>query len=98
MRRYMMGQDDAITALVMRGACIDLETSQGRTALIMASISGDTLAIRTLVAAGADPNYENGKGYTALGGAVQVETRVCKHGIRRPSPWASDSMPVCDTL
>ena len=32
------------------------------------------------------------------GGAVQVDTRVCKHGIRRPSPWVSDSMPVCDTL
>jgi len=34
------------------------------------------------------------------GRAVQVETRVCKHGIRRPSLWVSDSMqpPVCDTL
>jgi len=32
------------------------------------------------------------------GRVVQVETRVCKHGIRRPSPWVSDSMPVRDTL
>ena len=28
------------------------------------------------------------------GRAVQVEPRVCKHGIRRPSPWVSHSMPV----
>ena len=34
----------------------------------------------------------------APGRAVQVETRVYKHGIRRPVPWVSDSMPVCDTL
>ena len=68
----MMGQDDAITSLVTRGARIDLETSQGRTALIMAAISGDVIAVRTLVAAGADPNYENSKGYTALGWAAEM--------------------------
>jgi hypothetical protein len=32
------------------------------------------------------------------GGAVQVESHVCKHGIRRPLLWVSDSKPVCDTL
>jgi hypothetical protein len=35
---------------------------------------------------------------THLGGALQVETRVCKHGIRHPSPWVSDSTPVCDAM
>jgi ankyrin repeat protein len=38
----------------------------------MAAISGDTLAIRTLVAAGADPNFENAKGYTALVWAAEM--------------------------
>jgi len=31
-------------------------------------------------------------------GAVHVETCIDKHGIRRPSLWVSDSMPMCDTL
>ena len=30
--------------------------------------------------------------------AVQVEIRVCKHAMRRPSLWVSDSTPVRDTL
>ena len=29
---------------------------------------------------------------------VRVESRVCKHGIRRPLPLVSDSTPVCDTV
>jgi len=32
------------------------------------------------------------------GKAVRLDPRVCKHGIRRPSHWVSDSMPVCDNL
>ena len=37
---------------------------------------------------------------TLHGRAVQLEPRVCKHGMRRPSPWVSDSMQprVCHTL
>eukprot|EP00976_Prorocentrum_cordatum_P033979 691782-Prorocentrum_minimum.AAC.1 len=38
----------------------------------MAAIAGDTVAIKTLVACGADPNYENSRSYTALAWAAEM--------------------------
>jgi len=38
------------------------------------------------------------RAYARHGRTVQVEPRVCKHGIRHPSPLVSDSMPMRDTL
>ena len=47
-------------------ACPNFETEQGTTALLSASYSGQTYAIRCLLREGCDPNYKNMNGRTAL--------------------------------
>jgi len=44
------------------------------------------------------PPREGVAGVDSIGRAVQVETRVCMHGIKRPSLWVSVSRPVRDAL
>ncbi|MCX5925139.1 MAG: ankyrin repeat domain-containing protein [Candidatus Dependentiae bacterium] len=60
------GDDELITMLLNRGACIDAETFDGSTALIEASEHGHSIIVKKLLDRGADINKKDIYGHTAL--------------------------------
>lgn len=60
------GDENAVSALLARGANANESTSGGRTALILAVIHGHTNLVQLLVKAGADPQLRDNLGLNAI--------------------------------
>lgn len=70
----LKSEPESMTALVQRGANVELENSNGRTALMEAAASGRSGSISTLIEyCYANPNHESQLGMTAL-------MLACVHG------------------
>jgi hypothetical protein len=77
------GAIDVLKVLVAAAEFHDFETREFETVMQATARMGHSDLIREL---------------SNLGREVQVGTHVCTQVITRPSPWVSNSMPVCDTL
>ncbi len=71
----MEGDPDIISALLAKGAMVDVRNSFGATPLMLAAGSGHLEAVRRLLAAGAQPRATDNSGDTAL-----------QHALKHPKP------------
>jgi len=66
LRAATLGEPDSIGVLLKAGARVDIESSDGTTALMMAARSGVPDSVKLLIAAGANPAKKNASGWTAM--------------------------------
>lgn len=66
LRAATLGEPDSIGVLLKAGARVDIESSDGTTALMMAARSGVPDSVKLLIAAGANPAKKNASGWMAM--------------------------------
>jgi len=83
-----------VTQLVQRGANLEAKTGIGNTALLLASSTGVSDVVQTLLWLGADPNATNNRGFGVWQGASQCSLNTRKHvpgGSCRDVAWVPPS-------
>jgi ankyrin repeat protein len=65
------GRPELVELLIAKGAAVNLQARNGRTALMYAAKNGDTQAVKALLKSGASVNIADNEGRTALMEAVQ---------------------------
>ena len=78
------GNDEAVRALLARGADANAKDKQSSTPLMFAAQGGYTQMVRMLLEAGADPNVRGTHGLTALGFAQQNGHAEAAESSSRP--------------
>lgn len=66
------GDEDIVKLLIERGARLDLQDRNGKTALILAAYKGRSYIVRRLIYHGAPLDITDNMGYTALYAADKV--------------------------
>ena len=66
MRYVWLDREDAVARLIERGAEVDVQDSEGDSALLGAALRGNAKIVQMLLAKGANPNVQNKVGGTAL--------------------------------
>ncbi len=78
-RAAMIGDTDAVEAILARGVSVNARDASGRTPLIEASFGGHSNTVKFLLSRGAQVNIKDGSGWTALmEAASKVHTDVVK--------------------
>jgi len=82
-RAAAAGDLKALAAQLASGTDIDARDAQGRTALLLATLSGQRSAVAELLARGADPSAADARGVTPLQTAVAADEREIAAMLRR---------------
>ena len=92
LRAAELGDPDSIEVFIQAGATVDIESSDGTTALMEAAESGVPASVKLLLSAGADATKKDKHGETALDYARHSEERNAQEEAR-PGPF---SVPIPD--
>jgi hypothetical protein len=88
LRAAELGEPDSIAIFLQAGAKVDIESSNGTTALMMAAKSGVPESVKLLLSAGANPTKKDKYGETAWDYARHGVERNADEGMR-PGPFSS---------
>jgi ankyrin repeat protein len=82
-RAAEIGDIPKLQALLGKQPVIDARDEDGRTALMLATLHGQTAAVDALLARGADPNAADARGMTPLQAAVAGNQRAIVAALQR---------------
>jgi hypothetical protein len=89
LRAAELGETDSIAVFIQSGAKVDIESSNGTTALMMAAQSGVPASVKLLLSAGANAAKKDKYGETALDYARHAEERNANEEVLYPSSGPS---------